>query len=334
MEAGVEQLGFSIIIPVKAINDYIRESVPITLAVDYSEFEIIILPNEYPEDPLEPALKDPRVRIIPSGRVSPAVKRDMGAAHSRYPLLAFIDDDAYPSGNWLQEAARHFARKDIAAIGGPAITPPQSSVREMASGLFYETITGGGGMAFRYRPAEREFLVDDFPTVNLLVRKSAFDAIGGFDSAFWPGEDTKFCHDLVKAGFKILYVPSLVVWHHRRQVFRGHLRQIAGYGRHRGYFARILPFTSRRPVYFAPSLFVIGHLALVGLSLVDRSFFTLWIILTGIYLFLIAIDVGFRTRHLGLFVLTFFVIPVSHVTYGIMFIQGYFSQRKFESQLR
>ncbi len=334
MEAGVEQLGFSIIIPVKAINNYIRESVPITLALDYPAFEIIILPNELSEAPLEPALKDPRVRIIPSGRVSPAVKRDLGAAQSRYPLLAFIDDDAYPAVNWLQEAARHFAREDIAAIGGPAITPPDSNLREKASGLFYETITGGGGMAFRYLPADREFLVDDFPTVNLLVRKSAFNAIGGFDSGFWPGEDTKFCHDLVKAGFKILYVPSVVVWHHRRQVFRGHLRQIAGYGRHRGYFAKILPLTSRRPVYFAPSLFVVGHLALIGLSLVHSFFFALWLFLTGLYIFLVAIDVVARTRHLGLFALTFMVIPVSHVTYGIMFIRGYFSQRKFESQLR
>ena len=327
-------MGFSIIIPVKAINDYIRESVPITLALDYPDFEIIILPNERPEGPLEPALQDPRVRIIPSGRVSPAVKRDLGATHSRYPFLAFIDDDAYPDVDWLKQAAKFFARDEIAAIGGPAVTPRQSTVREQASGLFYESLTGGGGMAFRYRPGDQEFFVDDFPTVNLLVRKSAFDAIGGFDSAFWPGEDTKFCHDLVKAGFKILYVPSVVVWHHRREVFRGHLRQIAGYGRHRGYFARILPLTSRRPVYFAPSIFVLGHFALIVLSFFDGAFLQAWVYLTALYLLLVAIDVLVRTRKISLFCLTFLSIPVSHLTYGIMFLLGYFSSRKFESQLR
>jgi len=327
-------MGFSIIIPVKAINDYIRESVPIILGLDYPEFEVIILPNDLPEGPLEPALLDPRVRIIPSGRVSPAVKRDMGAAGSRYPFLAFIDDDAYPEANWLREAARYFAQEEVSAIGGPAITPRGSTVREQASGLFYETLTGGGGMAFRYRPAAKAFYVDDFPTVNLLVRKSAFEAIGGFDSAFWPGEDTKFCHDLVRAGFKILYVPSVVVWHHRREVFRGHLRQIAGYGRHRGYFAKILPLTSRRPVYFAPSVFVVGHLGLIGLSCLDGAFFDMWLAVTGLYFFLVAIDVLARTHNLALFWLTFLSIPVSHVTYGVMFLRGYFSRRRFESQLR
>jgi len=40
------EIKVSIIIPVKEINDYIRESVPIILKMDYQNYEIIILPNE------------------------------------------------------------------------------------------------------------------------------------------------------------------------------------------------------------------------------------------------------------------------------------------------
>ena len=36
----------SIIIPVKEINDYIYESIPKILEMDFDDFEIIILPNE------------------------------------------------------------------------------------------------------------------------------------------------------------------------------------------------------------------------------------------------------------------------------------------------
>ena len=41
---------FSIIIPVKEINDYLRESVPYLLALDYEDFEILILPNLEPSN--------------------------------------------------------------------------------------------------------------------------------------------------------------------------------------------------------------------------------------------------------------------------------------------
>lgn len=327
-------MGFSIIIPVKAINDYIRESVPIILSLDYADFEVIILPNERPMEPLPEALTHAKVRILATGKVSPAVKRDLGAAQSRYPYLAFIDDDAYPEPGWLREAEKHFADPTISAIGGPAVTPRSASLREQASGLFYETLAGGGGLAFRYRPIGKEVFVDDFPTVNLLVRKKAFDAIGGFDSAFWPGEDTKFCHDLVQAGHKILYVPSVVVWHHRRSVFQAHLKQIAGYGRHRGYFAKILPRTSRRFVYFMPSVFLLGNVSLGTLGFVTPWVWGLWCGLLLVYALFIAMDVGARTRHPRLFMLTSLAIPLSHLTYGGMFLIGFFARSRFQSQLR
>ncbi|MFZ5342012.1 MAG: hypothetical protein ACOZBL_05955 [Patescibacteria group bacterium] len=51
----------SIIIPVKEINDYIRESIPIINQLDYSDFEIIILPNENNIN-----FEAPNVRIVPS----------------------------------------------------------------------------------------------------------------------------------------------------------------------------------------------------------------------------------------------------------------------------
>ena len=75
---------------------------------------------------------------------------------------------------------------------------------------------------------------------------------------FWPGEDTKLCLDLIKkTGKKILYVPEMVVWHHRRAGLLAHLKQIGGYGLHRGYFAKRFPETSLRITYFVPSLFLI-----------------------------------------------------------------------------
>ena len=79
---------FSIIIPVKEINDYLRESVPYLLALDYEDYEILILPNIVPSN-LESIFINERVKLIASGMVSPAIKRDLGAKQAKFEYLAF-----------------------------------------------------------------------------------------------------------------------------------------------------------------------------------------------------------------------------------------------------
>ncbi|MBL8994685.1 MAG: glycosyltransferase, partial [Spirochaetia bacterium] len=272
-------LKFSIVIPVKDLNHYLKESIPVLLALPEKNFDIFLLPDEYggaaKNKPVQPRLyaKDPffssmsgfkkhgsRLRLIPTGSTGPASKRDMAAKLSRADVLAFLDDDAYPDRHWLGVANRYFSRGED-ALGGPAVTPPRVSALEEASGLVFETFLGGGLYRFRYRSVGKSFLVDDFPTVNLLVRRKAFLKVGGFDTRYWPGEDTKFCLDFTRAGYTIRYVPELVVWHHRRPLFGSHLRQISAYARHRGFFAKRFPKTSLRLSYFMPTFFLAGLLA-------------------------------------------------------------------------
>ena len=286
---------FSIIIPVKDINDYLCESIPYLLALDYEDFEILILPNLEPSN-LESIFLNERVKIIASGIVSPAIKRDMGAKQAKFEYLAFLDDDAYPPSEWLQVANKTFSDKNVVAIGGPGVTPPRSSLKETASGLFYETLIGSGGSAYRYRPATEGFYVEDYPSVNLIVRKDAFIEVGGFDNSFWPGEDTKLCLDLINAGHKIWYEPTLLVYHHRRQTFLEHFKQVGGYGLHRGYFAKNFPQTSALPMYFVPSLFLVGNIFLLLLGFAYPLLWTLWSALLAFYLLFATFEILFKTK--------------------------------------
>lgn len=323
---------FSIIIPVKELNSFLEESMPIILGLNHRSFEVIILPDRIPS-PLPEYARDKRVRIIPTGSVSPAVKRDMGARESDADYLAFLDDDAYPQGDWLRAAEDGFRQRRPAAVVGPAITPKNASISQKASGLFFETVLGGGGMSYRYRPAKRSFYVDDYPTVNFIVSRKAFFDAGGFDNDYWPGEDTKFCLDLVKKGYRIWYSRKLIVWHHRRSLFLPHLRQVARYGRHRGYFARKFPETSLRLHYFAPSLFLAAILLLSCLGFFYRLPLQLLSAGLAVYFAAAGIDVFSRTRDARLGMLAVAAIFLSHAVYGFMFIRGILS-RNFRSRLR
>ncbi len=323
---------FSIIIPVKELNTYLKESIPKILDMNYNNFEVIILPNKKPKK-IPHYLKNKKIKIISTGKVSPAVKRDIGAKKSKGDYLAFIDDDAYPKKNWLKIAEKTFKNKNVSAIGGPAITPKDDSITQKASGLFFETFFGGGNINYRYKPAKNSFYVDDYPTVNFIVSKKSFFDVGGFDNNFWPGEDTKFCLDFTEKGYKIRYSPNLIVWHHRRKLFLPHLKQISNYGKHRGYFAKKFPKTSFKTTYLMPSFFLLGNLSLLSLSFIDVIFLKIWLILIGAYFSFNLIDVFTKTSKFYLGMLTIIAVYLTHLTYGFSFFIGLFS-KKFKSVLR
>jgi GT2 family glycosyltransferase len=323
---------FSIIIPVKSINDYVRETVPHIQRLAGPHWELMIIPNE--EEPNEWP-EDGRVRVFPSGLVGPAEKRDLGAAQARGEILVFLDDDSYPEPDLLEVATRYFSDPEAIALGGPGITPPSNTFWQRVSGaVFLSRLTGGAPE--RYLPIGISRQMDDWPSVNLLVRREAFLAVGGFDCKYWPGEDTKLCLKLRQTGKKLIYVPEMVVWHHRRAGLLAHLKQIGAYGLHRGYFARHYPETSFRIKYFVPSAFVI--FVLLSLALFWIPELPGELLTFGWCLYGAALLAGQFTiiKYEGPIVAfaSLVYVPITHFYYGVQFIRGFFKLGELVSLLR
>ncbi len=319
----------SIIIPIRHFNDYLDESVGHCLRLDYADYEIIVLPDDLTGE--FAYANDQRVRLFPTGQIGPSQKRDIGAREAKGEILAFIDDDAYPVKGWLAAAVRHFSDPEVAAVGGPGVTPPADNIRQQASGLVYESWLASGNCGYRYRP-EKERLVDDYPSCNFIIRKEVFAQAGGFDSAFYPGEDTVLCLKVTKQlGKKIVYEPEALVYHHRRELFAGHLAQVSNYALHRGYFVRKYPETSRRIAYFIPSLFVLGLAAGPLFFLINDLFFSLYfgtiIFYAGCVLSNAMNGDGFVGKSL-----VFAGIVATNVTYGVCFIKGLVAQSLAEEK--
>jgi glycosyltransferase involved in cell wall biosynthesis len=313
---------FSIIIPVRKINDYVKESIGYIKKLKYQNYEVIILTDE-PEDY---NFEDERFRIISTGSLGPGEKRNIGAKASFGDILAFLDDDAFPSFDWLDCAKSAFTRGTIYAVGGPAVTPPKVSIEEKIAGRVLESWLCSGPTGYRYFP-DRKRLVKDYPSVNLFVKREAFFSVGGFPIDFWPGEDTKLCLDLYeKYGNGIWYEPNLIVFHHRRELLTPFLRQISRYGRHRGQFARIYPRTSRLPGYFVPSIFILGLIFGPLVSTLIKPLSLLYFGLIALYLLALLLE-SLRVIALesSLYSGILFVVGAfeTHLVYGINFIIGY-----------
>lgn len=320
---------YTFIIPVKSINNYIRESVSNILKIERDNFEIIIYPDEVSDEKWE------KTRQIATGNVGPAEKRTLAIRDATGDILVFIDDDAYPEKNFLDILEKDFEDEIIVAVGGPAITSKDDSFWQKVSGaVFLSSLSGG--FPERYIGVGKKRFIDDWPSVNLSIKKSSFEKIGGFNCDYWPGEDTRLCLDLIGLGGKILYDPDLIVYHHRRSGFFKHLKQVGGYGLHRGFFAKKYPKTSLKLKYFIPSLFLLFIFVGLGLSFYGKIFLEVYLVGWGIYI-LGLIKAFFDIKKHDKPLVSLCALPYiffTHLIYGLRFIQGFVFTIKLKSKLR
>jgi glycosyltransferase involved in cell wall biosynthesis len=312
---------FSVIIAMGKSSPYVEKCVEECLKLAQVK-EVFVIPD----GKINLNAKGKRLKIIHSGKVGPGQKRDLAAKKATGEFLAFIDDDAYPSSGWLSSAEKLFSNPKVAGVGGPAVTPKEDTFLQRASGLTYSSPLCSGGYDFRYVPAKARDC-DDIPTVNLIVRKSDFDAVKGFDTNFWPGEDTKLCLDLVHGKKKrLLYSPAVLVYHHRRPLFVKHLRQVSNYALHRGFFVKKFPQTSLRPSYFLPSLAVLSAVALAALGFFDQVFWLALLLLVALHM-LVSFVFGLLKEGVAMGLSVAFGSLLTHFFYGIFFIVGLLSPK-------
>lgn len=304
----------SIVIPLYVICNRFFEDLKKFSDLDYPDYEILIICDQLVE------IDVPKVKLILTKlkNTGPAQKRDIALFRARGKILAFIDDDAYPDKKWLINAVKHFLDRNIAAVGGPGVTPPEDSYWSQLTGLVYSSLFCGGHARHRFNKEKARF-IEDYPAYNLFVRKAVLKKIGGYGSNFYGGEDTYLCLKIINAGFKIFYDPEILVYHHRRPLFTPYLKQILNIGVHRGYFAKIFPETSRRFIYFLPSILSIGLVSSLILAKPESIVILLSFLLMG------TVSVIRRTSPLNAIIVGFAII-LTHLFYGTGFIKGLFTK--------
>lgn len=333
----MSELDFSVIIPASGFNDYLQENLNSLEKQKKVSFEVIIVFDNQASGENISHYKFEKTILVSNG--GPSKKRNLAAGISRGKWLAFIDDDAYPKGDWFKVAKKYLIKDEVAAIGGPQLTPPKDSFWQKVSGAMFLSPLSGLA-AIRFWPGKKIVEIRDWPTVNFFIKKKDFQAVGGFDDEFWPGEDTKLCLDVIKnLKRKMLYIPELVVFHHRRSGLKKHLRQTGSYGLHRGFFAKRFPETSARfsDLYFVPSLWVLYLiLGLATLLLAEPIFWEIY--LSGICIYFLAVlfsafVVWRRTKNLLVSLVSSCYLVMFHFWYGSRFIQGYVFTKDLKSKL-
>ena len=320
---------FSIIIPTRTMHSQIVDDLLPTLNVQlFDDFEVFITPDKTDKSDKKLEKSYPWLHIIEAKENKrPGIKRDICVQKSKGGVLVFIDDDVVPPKHWLKNAHR-ILKKDtsIAALGGPGILPSNAPFWERVFDATLTTWLGSGSFTYRFQKESARH-VDDFPSMNLMIRKSTFLKTGGFDNGYWPGEDSKLLDKFAdKNGGAIYYHPDVFVYHHRRDTLRGHLLQHKNYGKTRGLFAAQGDINSKHLIYLIPSLFVMYCFVVIVISLISRSVLSTTLIPLSLYIGFLSYvflktSIGTESILIGLG--TVLVIPATHITYGLWYMIGY-----------
>lgn len=234
-------------------------------------------------------------------------------------LLCFLDDDSLISANFFERLIKHFADPAVDAVGGPSLTPETDTAFQQAVAYLLASLLGAGGVRNRYRAvgAVRETSERELILCNLTVRRSAFEACGGFDERLYPNEENEFIDRLKLGGGKILHDPALAVLRSQRQNLFAFAKQMFRYGKGRARQTKISGVKGLTP--FVPMFFVLYlfYLALFG------TVYTVLPLAVYVLLVMITSLAALPARGMRVATLSALLLPVLHVSNGLGLITGF-----------
>ncbi|MBI1882393.1 MAG: glycosyltransferase [Chloroflexi bacterium] len=203
------------------------------LALDYPDYEIIVVDNAPPNDNTAQLVSSLPIRYAREEQPGLSWARNRGITEARYDIVAFIDDDTRPDRGWLRAIATTFASSEVMAVTGLVVPAELETTPQIRFEYSY-----GLSRGLQCRTIRRESLTDqgliwtrDFGVgTNMAFRRHLFAKIGPFDVALGVGtpsgggDDIEMFHRLIVQGYTLVYDPAALVWHtHRRDA--GSLRQ-------------------------------------------------------------------------------------------------------------
>ena len=122
--------------------------------------------------------------------------RNIAAAATSSPLIAFVDADHLIDPGWVRTALKLFDDHQVTAAGAPY--SPALSANWVARA--YD----------RFRPELHTVEPAEWlGSGNMIVRREAFEQVGGFDTSLESCEDVDLCNRLRAAGYRLVADPQL-----------------------------------------------------------------------------------------------------------------------------
>lgn len=183
----------------------------------YPHFEVIVVNGPSTDD--TEAVLQPYMDRIKYGRCPEAnlsMSRNIGIAMSAGDIVCFMDDDAVPEPDWLNQLATGYTEHAVAGVGGFIRDHTGYSFQckvvacdRFGNGESFDTVEAAG-----LDTGPKPFRFTGLTGTNSSFRREALIAIGGFDQEYvYFLDETDVIVRLLDAGYRIELVPNAEIHH-------------------------------------------------------------------------------------------------------------------------
>jgi len=265
----------------------IRDCLDTLVRQDYPDerYEIVVVDSSVDSTP-DIAVSYKKVRLLraPKGY---SIQKNKGLEAARFDIVAFTDADCLIPSRWLRVINAAFKNPRIAAIGGNAYPPPDTTRFGRWSACVGHP--AGGAIGYDANVTRGPEGISFVPGCNSCFRKNALLDAGGFAPEFFDGgEDVDISRRLRKKGYRLDYLPELTVFHKPRPNLSQYFRWNVAVG--------VTKYNLQRPsllkILVLPGFLLSSALLLAALIVLSEpvSFFllslgSLWIVFLIVLLF-------------------------------------------------
>ncbi len=223
----------SIIIPSKDQPRLLSRCVESVLACKYTHQEILILDTGSitPESRQanDRLASQPGVRLLHWDELfNYSAINNFAVRHARGEVLTFLNDDTEViTPDWLERLAEHALRPNVGAVGAKLLYSDKTiqhagivlGIKNLVTGHLFQRAPDSA-VGYPLGVTRNVSAVTGF---CLMMRRSVFDEVGGFEEQF-AGDynDVDLCLKVRQAGYEVIWTPHACLFHHECQT-RGHI---------------------------------------------------------------------------------------------------------------
>lgn len=202
----------SLIVPAFNEGPLIQAAMRSLLALDYPNYEIIVVDDGSTDDTYEKAMEvaretiDVEVRVITKRNGGKADALNTGMTLARGEFVLNMDGDTKLSSNTLRVCIRHFENPKVGAVAGNVKVINRENIWTRIQALEYVE-----GLAMARKAQSFGHVVNIIPGPLGIFRKSVLLQAGGYDRDTF-AEDCDLTLKLLMRGWHIAYEPRAIAW--------------------------------------------------------------------------------------------------------------------------
>jgi GT2 family glycosyltransferase len=175
------------------------------------DVEVIVVDNGSHQLPHDVCSRHAFVKLEQETTPGPGPARNRGIAAASGDILAFIDADCIAHRDWLHNLVQVFTDDACTAIVGGDVRIDPANPGRITMLEAYEIV-------FAFRQQHYIEKLGFSGTGNLAMRREAYDAVGPF-GGIEIAEDRDWGRRATQRGYRIRYVPEMIIFHPARRTF-------------------------------------------------------------------------------------------------------------------